>query len=83
MQRRQEVVAGPHLVLHGGGDPRERRDRLLGGSTPDRPAGVLRIDRATYDDQARAQVATAAQGQTDPRAALAGLIGGGDTWIVV
>jgi 2-oxoglutarate ferredoxin oxidoreductase subunit beta len=48
------------------------------------PIGIFRqVDRATYDDQARAQVATAAEGQTDARAALAGLISGGDTWTVV
>jgi len=48
------------------------------------PIGIFRnVDRATYDDQARAQVATARQGITDSTAALAGLIGGGDTWTVV
>ncbi|MGN6780489.1 MAG: 2-oxoacid:ferredoxin oxidoreductase subunit beta [Marmoricola sp.] len=48
------------------------------------PIGIFRdVDRPTYDDQARAQVATAAAGDLDPRAALAGLVGGGDTWTVV
>jgi 2-oxoglutarate ferredoxin oxidoreductase subunit beta len=48
------------------------------------PIGIFRnVDRPTYDDQARAQIATASEGLDDPRAALAGLIGGGDTWTVV
>ncbi|MGN6088304.1 MAG: hypothetical protein ACTHNT_03325, partial [Actinomycetales bacterium] len=48
------------------------------------PIGIFRdVDRPTYDDQARAQVATAAAGDLDARAALAGLVGGGDTWTVV
>jgi 2-oxoglutarate ferredoxin oxidoreductase subunit beta len=48
------------------------------------PIGIFRqVDRATYDDQARAQIATAGEGLGDPRAALAGLIGGGDTWTVI
>ena len=48
------------------------------------PIGVFRqVQRATYDDQARDQIRTASQGQDDPRAALASLISGGDTWTVV
>jgi 2-oxoglutarate ferredoxin oxidoreductase subunit beta len=48
------------------------------------PIGVFRqVARATYDDQAREQIGTAAAGNGDPRQALAGLIGGGDTWTVV
>ena len=48
------------------------------------PIGIFRsVDRPTYDDQARAQLATAAVGPDDRRAALAGLVGGGDTWTVV
>jgi len=48
------------------------------------PIGIFRqVERPTYDDQARAQIATAAQGQGDPHAALAGLISGSDTWTVV
>jgi 2-oxoglutarate ferredoxin oxidoreductase subunit beta len=48
------------------------------------PIGIFRnIDRPTYDDQARAQVNTAREGQGDPQAALAGLISGADTWTVV
>ena len=48
------------------------------------PIGIFRqVDRATYDDQARAQVKTASAGQDDPHAALASLISGGDTWTVV
>ncbi|GAC1380905.1 MAG: 2-oxoacid:ferredoxin oxidoreductase subunit beta [Marmoricola sp.] len=48
------------------------------------PIGIFRnVDRPTYDDGARAQVAQAAAAVTDPSAALAGLIGGGDTWTVL
>ena len=48
------------------------------------PIGIFRqVERPTYDDQARAQIATAAQGQDDPTAALGSLIGGSDTWTVV
>ena len=48
------------------------------------PIGIFRqVERPTYDDQARAQVATA-QGATpgDRADRLAALIGGGDTWTV-
>ncbi|SDS61453.1 2-oxoglutarate ferredoxin oxidoreductase subunit beta [Nocardioides scoriae] len=48
------------------------------------PIGVFRqVERATYDDQARAQIRTAASAQTDQKAALASLISGSDTWTVV
>jgi 2-oxoglutarate ferredoxin oxidoreductase subunit beta len=48
------------------------------------PIGIFRqVERPTYDDQARAQIATAAAGQGDKREALASLISGGDTWTVV
>ncbi len=49
------------------------------------PIGIFRqVDRPTYDDQARAQVATAVDAATGtPEERLAGLIGGGDTWTVV
>jgi len=48
------------------------------------PIGIFRqVERPTYDDQARAQIATAAQGQDDATAALGSLIGGSDTWTVV
>lgn len=48
------------------------------------PIGIFRqVDRPTYDDQARAQIATASAGHEDPKAALAGLINGSDTWTVV
>jgi 2-oxoglutarate ferredoxin oxidoreductase subunit beta len=48
------------------------------------PIGIFRqVDRPTYDDQARAQILTAAQGQGDKRAALTSLINGSDTWTVV
>ena len=48
------------------------------------PIGIFRqVERPTYDDQARAQVATAssvAPGEAETR--LAALVGGGDTWTV-
>ncbi len=48
------------------------------------PIGVFRqVERATYDDQARSQIATASAGQGDQYSALASLISGGDTWTVV
>jgi 2-oxoglutarate ferredoxin oxidoreductase subunit beta len=48
------------------------------------PIGIFRqVERATYDDQAREQVAISAQGTTDRSAALSGLLNGGDTWTVV
>lgn len=48
------------------------------------PIGIFRqVERATYDDQARAQVTTARGNQPDdPSQRLAALIGGGDTWTV-
>jgi 2-oxoglutarate ferredoxin oxidoreductase subunit beta len=47
------------------------------------PIGIFRqVDAATYDDQAREQVATAAAGTTDRTQALANLLAGGDTWTV-
>jgi len=55
-----------------------------GGYLHQAPVGIFRqVDRPTYDDQARAQVVTASQGTEDPSLALAGLLGGGDTWTVV
>ena len=48
------------------------------------PIGIFRqVQRPTYDDQAREQIATASAGQGDQRQALASLISGGDTWTVV
>jgi 2-oxoglutarate ferredoxin oxidoreductase subunit beta len=48
------------------------------------PIGIFRdVERATYDDLARQQIATARQGQDDPQLALAGLISGSDTWTIV
>ncbi len=48
------------------------------------PIGVFRsVERPTYDDQAREQVATATAAQSDHSAALAGLITGSDTWSVL
>jgi len=49
------------------------------------PIGIFRqVERPAYDDQARAQIATAADAAPGvPADRLAGLIGGGDTWTVV
>ncbi len=49
------------------------------------PIGIFRqVERPTYDDQARAQVATSQAAVTgSPQDRLAALIGGGDTWTVV
>ena len=53
------------------------------------PIGIFRqVERATYDDQARAQLATATgnleqAGAAAPTERLAALVGGGDTWTVV
>ncbi|MGH3346287.1 MAG: 2-oxoacid:ferredoxin oxidoreductase subunit beta, partial [Nocardioides sp.] len=48
------------------------------------PIGIFRqVERATYDDQARAQINTAQGGvEGDPQARLGALINGGDTWTV-
>ena len=49
------------------------------------PIGIFRqVERPTYDDQARGQIATAsAAAPGEPTERLASLIGGGDTWTVV
>ncbi|MEO5663342.1 MAG: 2-oxoacid:ferredoxin oxidoreductase subunit beta [Nocardioides sp.] len=49
------------------------------------PIGIFRqVERPTYDDQARAQIATAQDAATgDPTTRLAGLINAGDTWTVI
>jgi 2-oxoglutarate ferredoxin oxidoreductase subunit beta len=48
------------------------------------PIGIFRnVDRPTYDDQARQQIATASQGVDDRQQALATLISGTDTWTIV
>ena len=49
------------------------------------PIGIFRqVERPTYDDQARAQIATARDAASgDPATRLAGLISAGDTWTVV
>ena len=49
------------------------------------PIGIFRqVERPTYDDQARAQIATARESAPGtPTERLAALIGGGDTWTVV
>jgi 2-oxoglutarate ferredoxin oxidoreductase subunit beta len=47
------------------------------------PIGIFRqVERPTYDDLARDQVATASAGTEDRSRALAGLLGAGDTWSV-
>ena len=49
------------------------------------PIGIFRqVERPTYDDQARAQIATSRDAALgEPADRLAALIGGGDTWTVV
>jgi 2-oxoglutarate ferredoxin oxidoreductase subunit beta len=49
------------------------------------PIGIFRqVERPTYDDGARGQIASAQQAAPgDPTDRLAALIGGGDTWTVV
>ena len=48
------------------------------------PIGIFRdVQRPTYDDLARQQIATARAGQDDPQLALARLISGSDTWTIV
>jgi 2-oxoglutarate ferredoxin oxidoreductase subunit beta len=48
------------------------------------PIGIFRhVEQPTYDDLAREQIMTARQGTEDAGQALAGLLGGGDTWTVV
>jgi 2-oxoglutarate/2-oxoacid ferredoxin oxidoreductase subunit beta len=48
------------------------------------PIGIFRdVDRATYDDQARDQIARASESIDDRQTALAGLISGSDTWTIV
>ena len=53
------------------------------------PIGIFRqVERSTYDDEARAQVALSQQGVSDDDTAdqsarLAALIGGGDTWTIL
>ncbi len=47
------------------------------------PIGIFRqVEVPTYDDQARAQIATSAQDNHDKTEALAGLLASGDTWTV-
>jgi 2-oxoglutarate/2-oxoacid ferredoxin oxidoreductase subunit beta len=47
------------------------------------PVGIFRsVDKPTYDDLVRAQIATASEGAGDPAAALSGLLASGDTWTV-
>jgi 2-oxoglutarate ferredoxin oxidoreductase subunit beta len=47
------------------------------------PIGIFRqVERPTYDDLAREQLATAGAGAPDPKDALAALLAGNDTWTV-
>jgi 2-oxoglutarate ferredoxin oxidoreductase subunit beta len=55
----------------------------LGNGSGRTPIGVFRdIERASYDDLAREQVAAAGEMPADPRAALSDLLHAGDTWTV-
>jgi 2-oxoglutarate ferredoxin oxidoreductase subunit beta len=58
--------------------------RLSGAGVLTRtPIGIFRqVERPTYDDEARAQLATAGAGETTGRDELAGLLSSGDTWSV-
>ncbi len=58
--------------------------RLSGAGVLTRtPIGIFRqVERPTYDDETRSQLATAGAGDTDGREALAGLLSSGDTWSV-
>jgi 2-oxoglutarate ferredoxin oxidoreductase subunit beta len=48
------------------------------------PIGIFRqVQRPTYDDMAREQLAAAAAETSDRREALAGLIAGSDTWTIL
>jgi 2-oxoglutarate ferredoxin oxidoreductase subunit beta len=48
------------------------------------PIGIFRdVDRPTYDDLARGQIAKASEGIDDQHAELAGLVSGSDTWTIV
>ena len=87
-----EIVEGAsddHVLVHDAENPDPSvafaLSRLTDAGVLHRaPIGIFRnITRPTYDDQARAQITTAAQGLDNPTQALAGLIGGGDTWTVI
>ena len=85
----QDGVTAADLIVHDAHNPDPSTafaiSRLTdGGYLEQAPIGIFRqVERATYDDGARQQVVTASQGTTDRTAALAGLLGGGDTWTVV
>jgi len=83
-------VAADALLVHDARNPDPSQafaiSRLTEMGYLDRtPIGIFReVARPTYDDQARAQVATAREAAPEPAAdRLAALIGGGDTWTVV
>ena len=87
-----EIVEGAsddHVLVHDAENPDPSvafaLSRLTDAGVLHRaPIGIFRnVTRPTYDDQARAQIATAAEGLGSPTDALAGLVGGGDTWTVV
>ena len=84
-----EIVTAADLLVHDARNPDPSTAFALsrltdGGYLNQAPIGIFRqVERPTYDDGTRQQVATASQGTTDRTAALAGLLGGGDTWTVV
>jgi 2-oxoglutarate ferredoxin oxidoreductase subunit beta len=86
-----EEVGEDALLVHDAHDPDPSTafaiSRLTAADYLNRsPIGIFRqVDRPTYDDQARAQVAAAeekASAAGDRTERLAALIGGGDTWTV-
>jgi 2-oxoglutarate ferredoxin oxidoreductase subunit beta len=86
-----EVVAGnsPDVLIHDAHNPDPTTAFALSrltdaGVLHQAPIGIFRsVERTTYDDGARQQVATATAGQDDSSAALAALINGKDTWTVL
>ncbi|MCW2785421.1 MAG: korB [Marmoricola sp.] len=86
-----KVVAGddPGVLIHDAHNPDPTIAFALSrltdaGILHQAPIGIFRsVERPTYDDGARQQIATAKAGQDDPSAALASLIAGKDTWTVL
>jgi 2-oxoglutarate ferredoxin oxidoreductase subunit beta len=84
------VGSGPDVLVHDAHNPDPSTafaiSRLTDAGYLNRsPIGIFRqVERPTYDDQARAQVADAvAKVSGTPEERLASLIGAGDTWQVV
>lgn len=84
-------VAAEAIIVHDAQDPDPSTafaiSRLTDAGYLNRsPIGIFRqVERPTYDDQARAQVATAAEAvavQGSPEERLAALINAGDTWTI-